>query len=149
MWRWGWSCLTLKKGKIWLFAHFPIHSQCTKFAFAQLQSKVFLGFTSLATILPLHKGFISIVIFTERLNYYLMSFVSTKDSCTSSNDNVWCIQETDGPYMSCDPIQSLSDTKSLGSSASIRTSIFHGDGAEVDNNEERKGNHALISNLWN
>ncbi|KAK8394081.1 hypothetical protein O3P69_006349 [Scylla paramamosain] len=42
------------------------------------------------------------------------------------------------PFINSEKAKGLPDNKSLGSSASIRTSIFHGDGTEVDNNEEER-----------
>lgn len=44
----------------------------------------------------------------------------------------------DEPFISSDKKKGFTDTKSLGSSASIRTSIFQGDGTEMDNNEEER-----------
>lgn len=46
-------------------------------------------------------------------------------------------EETDDePFIGSDKRKELPDARSFGSSASIRTSIFHGDGAEGDNTEE-------------
>ncbi|MPC16360.1 Bestrophin-3 [Portunus trituberculatus] len=42
------------------------------------------------------------------------------------------------PFINSEKVKGLPDNKSLGSSASIRTSIFHGDGPEIDNGEEEK-----------
>lgn len=75
-----------------------------------------------------------------------MNFAGTESHCTVFHDNVWCVQETeDEPFISSEKKKGLPD--SFGSSASIRTSIFHGDGAEADDgDEETKGNHGLASN---
>lgn len=63
---------------------------------------------------------------------------------------VYCVQGTeDEPFISSDKKKGFPDTKSHGSSASIRTSIFQGDGTEMDNNEEeREGNLGFISKIY-
>lgn len=63
---------------------------------------------------------------------------------------VFCLQGTEDEHLiSSDKKKGFPDNKSLGSSASIRTSIFQGDGTEMDNGEEEgKRNLGFISKVY-
>lgn len=63
---------------------------------------------------------------------------------------VYCVQESeDEQLISSDIKKGYPDSKSRGSSASIRTSIFQADGNEMDNSDdEKKGNCGVISKIY-